>query len=358
MSNLRQTDPALWPAIMQQYRAAAAYRNRARGPQTAMSAPVEARPAAPLARQFAPPAEAPPAVNLQPRGVNRLPAANSELEAPNSPPQHNYPQTGRAPIDLRTVNRAPSAGAHLGAVVGASFEAPDNPDWQAQLRKTINVLESQVADAPKTPEEVAQHARLRMLYMLAGQRDEAARPIQALPPAMQDFWSKQAFGMAALLDTKRTGDATSRAAETKLILDEALTRLAESAPLVVRNLAFCTAVQSYGRTSEFKKCEFTPGQEVLLYAEIENFTSEATPKGYHTSLRSSYQIFDSRAQRVADHDFTTTKEYCDNARRDFFICYQLSLPTRIYPGKHTLQLTVEDLKGQKVGQTSVEFTVK
>ncbi|MEE9602903.1 MAG: hypothetical protein V3V75_06335 [Thermoguttaceae bacterium] len=358
MSDLQRTDPALWPAIMQQFRAAAAYRNRAQALQAATSGPVEARPAAPLAQQFVPPGEVPPSVDLQPRGVNRLPAANSHLEAPNSAPQDNYPQTGRAPIDPRVVKREPSGGAHRGAVVGASFEASGNPDWQTQLRNTISALESQVADTPQTPEEVAQHARLRMLYMLAGRRDEAARPIQALPPAMQDFWSKQAFGMATLLDTQRTGDATSRTAETKWILDEALTRLAESAPLVVRNLAFCTAVQSYGCTSEFKKYEFDPGQKVLLYAEIENFTSVATPKGYHTSLRSSYQIFDSRAQRVADHDFTTTEEYCDNARRDFFICYQLSLPTRIYPGKHTLKLTVEDLKGQKIGQTSIEFTVK
>ena len=38
--------------------------------------------------------------------------------------------------------------------------------------------------------------------------------------------------------------------------------------------------------------------------------------------------------------------------------YEFRLPDRIYPGKHTLQLTVEDLKSKKVGQSTVDFTVK
>ncbi len=199
---------------------------------------------------------------------------------------------------------------------------------------------------------------MRMLYLLAGRRDDAVQPIPSAPPADQEFWSKQIYGLATWLDTERAGDATRRAAETKQILEEAVTRLGESAPLVVRNLAFCTEVQSYGCTTRFKTYEFVPDQEVLLYAEVENFTSEATPKGFHTSLRSSYQIFDNRGQRVADHQFPTTEEYCQNPRRDFFIGYRLRLPKRIYPGKHTLQLTIEDLKSHKVGQSSIELTIR
>ena len=61
---------------------------------------------------------------------------------------------------------------------------------------------------------------------------------------------------------------------------------------------------------------------------------------------------------MADHDFTVTEEHCQNQRRDFFIGYHLRLPKRIYSGKHTLQLTVEDLKSHKVGQSQIDFVVK
>ena len=197
-----------------------------------------------------------------------------------------------------------------------------------------------------------------MLYLMAGRRDDAVEPIISIPASHQEFWSKQLYGLATWLDAEETADDARRAGETKQILEEAVARLGESAPLVVRNLAFCTNVQSYGCTKQFKTSEFSPGQEVLLYAEVENFTSEATPEGFHTSLRSSYRIFDSRGRQVADHQFTTTEEHCQNPRRDFFIGYHLRLPDRIYPGKHTLQLTIEDLKSHKVGQSSIELTFK
>ena len=70
-----------------------------------------------------------------------------------------------------------------------------------------------------------------------------------------------------------------RAAEAKKSLDEAACKLGESAPLVVRGLAFSTEIQSYGCHTRFARDEFAPEQEVLLYAEVENFTSERTPKG-------------------------------------------------------------------------------
>jgi hypothetical protein len=127
---------------------------------------------------------------------------------------------------------------------------------------------------------------------------------------------------------------------------------------VVRSLAFCTEIQSYGCIKAFEHCDFTPGQPVLLYAELENLSSESTPKGIHTSLQSSYQIFDGRGQRVADEEFTVTEEYCRNPRRDYFIGYELRIPERIYPGKHTLQLTVRDTRSQKIGQATIDFTVK
>ena len=156
---------------------------------------------------------------------------------------------------------------------------------------------------------------------------------------------------------EQSPDAAGRAVEAKTALAEALGRLAESAPLVVRSLAFCTEVQSYGCAKRFEKYEFQPNQEVLLYAELENFGTERTPKGCHTSLRSNYQVVDSRGRPIEDHAFAATEEYCQNVRRDYFIGYHLRMPKRIEPGKYSLQLSVEDLKSKKVGQASIEFDV-
>ena len=125
----------------------------------------------------------------------------------------------------------------------------------------------------------------------------------------------------------------------------------------VSNVTFCTEVSSYGVYTKATSGEFKPGQEVLLYAEVDNFHSAESREGFHTALQSSYKIFDSQGKQVAERDFPITEEHCQNRRRDFFIRYFLTMPDRVYDGKHTLQLTIEDTLGKKIGQSSIDFTI-
>ena len=350
LEDLRESDPSLWPLVMQQFRATAAYRQRAMG-RVATTQPAE-----------------------------RLPPVNDVAATPTESLQEKYPRTADPPIEAE-----PPANQASSQVVQASYTQPaekgtgpicrNGPegaahkldlspfppvagDWRQRLAGAIEALEVEVPKNPTTPAEMAQHARLRMLYAAAGRREDAVRPIPEAPAATQQFLSKELDGLTTWLNVEQTPDAARRAAETKPALVEALSTLAESAPLVVHHMAFCTEVRSYGCAKRFEKYEFQPNQEVLLYAEVENFASEPTPKGYFTSLRSSYQILDGRGQRVVQHAFATTEEHCQNLRRDFFIGYHLRLPKGIGPGTYTLQLSIEDLKSQKVGQASIEFTIK
>jgi hypothetical protein len=374
-ADLLRSDRSLWPLLLTQFRAAAAYRQQAQqreasGNPNGTASPGEAQrlaypsyPAAPavaLSRPAAPTptAEASPA----PRPI--VGARASADPQPVQQPSASVPQQVKAEPALADKLTAATKKSDSprpvkdAEILPASHDQPAATDLHAHLAAAIRDLESQSKTPPKTEAEIAQQARLRMLYLLDGRREEALRPIPSVPSATQEFWSQQLFALGTWLDTERTPDGPRRAAETKRILNDAMVRLAEAAPLVIRNLTFCSAVQSYGSLTPFPKCEFAPDQELLLYAEVDNFSSEPTPKGFHTSLRSSYQILDSRGQRVDEHEFTTIEETCQSPRRDFFIGYHLRLPKRIYPGKHKLQLTIEDLKSHKSGQSTVEFLVK
>jgi hypothetical protein len=352
MENLRQSDPSLWPLVVEQFRATMSYRQqaaeRARAATSVAPASTEAvatcETTVPVGSQDVARVERLPDVN-----VERLPTTCDVAVAPNEAPRGAYPNTSDSSLAA-----APARPASDG-VVQASYTEPVAEDWRQQLAHTIEALEAEAAQHPTT--DVAQQARLRMLYAAAGRREDALRPIPATSPAGQQFLSKELDGLSTWLNVEQTPDVARRAAETKPALSEALAKLAESAPLAVRNLAFCTEIQSYGCTKRFEKYEFRPSQEVLLYAEVENFVSEATPKGYHTSLRSNYQILDARGQRVAEHAFATTEEYCQNPRRDFFIGYHLDLPKDLQPGRYSLRLSIEDLAAHKAGVASTEFAV-
>lgn len=322
LGQLHESDPSLWPLVVQQFRATAAYRRRAK------------RVAATGRAQ-------------------RLPPVDEVAVVPIEAPQEQCPSVFDPPTET-----LPPPSQASGQVTQASYVAPVADDWRQHLATAIATLEVQAPPNPSTPADVADHARLRMLYAAAGRRADAVRPIPSPSPTEQQFLAKELDGLTTWLDAEQIPETARRATEAKPALAEALGKLAESAPLVVCNLAFCTEVRSYGCAARFEKYEFQPNQETLLYAEVENFASESTPKGYHTSLRSTYQILDEQGQRVVEHAFAPTEEHCQNIRRDYFIGYHLRLPKALGPGKYSLRLSIEDLQCHKVGQASIEFAVK
>lgn len=381
LESLHQTPPELWPLVAQQFRAAVEYRLEfqrraqqekvAKSPQAGADGVLLNAGPSPLAMAPGPDASASPG-----RGSSReawaadaqefenaggLPVSGDVAEPRSIGPAADVPGKGQ-PLPSGANTAAASDGdegyALDNRVRQVSYEAESPEDWQGHLNRAVGLLETEVEGSPQSSDEVTQHARLRLLQVLAGRRDEALAPIPMMAPSRQDFWSKELCGLAALLDGDSASDATQRVAEAQPFLSEAAERLGESSPLVVRNMAFVTDVQSYGDYTPFDENEFVPGQKVLLYAEVENFRSKQTAKGFHTALRSSYKIFDSRKQQVADHEFNTNEECCRNRRRDFFIGYEFSLPVRLYAGEYNLQLTVEDLNGGKIGQSTIEFTVR
>ena len=267
---------------------------------------------------------------------------------------------------LRAPNQMPTAFAGHAAVATAmsaltTTTTPgeaDRSEWQRNLDVAITALEQQTRDAPRTVDEVGQHARLRMLYLAGGRRNDTMRPIPGVLPAQQDFWSEQLYGLATYLGNDRLPDSGQRAAEAKRYLTSAADKLGELGTLSVRNMAICTDVYGFGSYEKFDTLEFAPGDKVLVYAEVENYRSLSTEKGFLTTLRVSYEILDSRGQRVDQIQPPDIEDYCATRRRDFHIRHFVDMPQRIYDGTHTLQLTIEDTQGQKIGQSSIEFTIK
>jgi hypothetical protein len=183
----------------------------------------------------------------------------------------------------------------------------------------------------------------------------------------QQFWIDWLYGTSVYLDNAATPNDGQRATIAAERLRDAVQRLGEQANLMVSNVVFCRRVTSFGVYEPFAakagaaavNNEFVANQEVLLYAEVRNFTSVSTAKGHHTLLRPSYQIFDSQGRRLGSVvELDESHDYCQRPRTDFFVCYHIYLPTRIDPGDYKLKLTVEDVHGGKVHENSVDFSIK
>lgn len=350
LDGLKSTDPALWPQLLTYFRTAAEK-------QRSVVAPVdEIKPAS---------AVEPPKVVPIEKPENETKALSDEADVKKSSKLAGESTEKELRNRKRTKagkGNATTASASKGSTERKVTRKPKSEkppaDWRDQLNASIAKLEKQTQEAPDDTAEIGQHVALRMLYLAAGRRDDALKPIAGIPAAQQDFWSKEIFGLAAYLDQTRNPDNSRRAAEANHHLREATARLGEIATLQVRNLTFCSEVSSYGVFKPFAATEFQAGQELLLYAEVENFKTEHAERGYHTALKASYQILDERGARVEEKEFALTEEYCQNPRRDFFVRYFIWLPQKIYGGRYTLQFAIEDTLSQKIGQASQEFTIK
>lgn len=356
LHDLQQVDPSLWPQMIVQFRAQLAYAERARQQanltasntttsntatsNTATSVAAAPTPSSSAALSPGAAASVQPVSHLAGKGDEQSVVPAVALTSTAS----SEKSTGKSALSGAAASSAPADGK--------------NTAWKAHLEATIAAKEAQLKTDGKGEGDEVRQAQLRMLYLLAGRRDDALRPIPDASAATQGFWSEQLYGLAAMIDERAAGDEGRRAADARQHLDDALFRLRQRCPLTLRNLAFCKRIQNFGCIEPFEGTEFSPGQPVLLYAEVENLVSQAMSRGHHTALRSSYQIFDGRGQQLTEEQFTMTEEYCRSPRRDYFVSYVLHMPERITPGKYTLKLTVEDLKGHNIAQSSLDFSIQ
>ena len=209
-----------------------------------------------------------------------------------------------------------------------------------------------------TPTEQLQHQAVRRLVLLAsGQFEGAMEPIEALQAHEQEFFRHSLQAWHHAIDPSGNPVLARR---WPLVLNsqrEALAQLAAISSLEVKNVAFCSNVEGFGSITKFPTAQFRSGQELLLYCEIDNFISEQVKDGFETKLQGSYEIVDASNVKVADVLLPQDAEVCKRARRDYFLVYRIYMPSKIEPGRYQLRLTIEDMKGKKFGQSSLDFQV-
>ncbi|MDX1963774.1 MAG: hypothetical protein SFX18_11510 [Pirellulales bacterium] len=293
---------------------------------------------------FANPAAAPtPPVNtaapLQSVNSAATLALNVPAELPDPESTHVSPRT----IPAATV---------------AAASPPDSPE--AALLAALSALETGIqrgqgnlSGAPNQRELM----RVRLLQALAGQTDAALEPITGLNPQQQEFLNLQVSGLAALLAQQPQASAPRRLSLAAEHLRNAAEQLGQSAGLIVRNLQFCTEIKGFGTFTRFAKEVFKPGQDLLLYAELDHFTTSEHERGFHTKFAAKYQVLDGVGQRVVERDLILAEEICQNRRRDYFVSYFIKLPENLNPGEYSLKLIVTDQFSGQFGESALKFSI-
>jgi len=216
--------------------------------------------------------------------------------------------------------------------------------------------------ASRRQDFVEKQVHLRMLYLMSGQQARALERVRGLEPADQEFWTQVMWSLANYFDVEGIPNQDDRATQTITQLRSAIQRLQETAKLEIRNVDFCTKISSFGNYEAFESNVFNPGQPVMVYGEIQNFTSDRGSDGvYRTQLQSTIEVHKVTTQNsevIETIKFDATTDLCRNHRRDYYHSYELQIPAKATSGSYALVLIVEDQFSKRVATFSRNFTVK
>ena len=128
--------------------------------------------------------------------------------------------------------------------------------------------------------------------------------------------------------------------------------------------ALCTEVTGFGNYQEFGRNEAGhyaflahSGQQVVIYVEVENFTSELNANGeWETQISQQLVVYtDHDGIPVWREQWKAGVDSSKNRRDDFFIVQLISLPDRLSVGRYQLKVHIRDERSQAEAETSIEF---
>jgi hypothetical protein len=133
--------------------------------------------------------------------------------------------------------------------------------------------------------------------------------------------------------------------------------------LQIANGALCTEVTGFGQFKPFRTSSFESGQRLLVYCEVDNYTSTLTVVDFEnqfvTRLRGSYAIHDAENRVVQEADYPIVEDVARNQRRDFYMHFPIQLGD-LQPGAYRIKLQIEDLNGNQTAalSTGMKFNVR
>jgi hypothetical protein len=209
---------------------------------------------------------------------------------------------------------------------------------------------------PPHPEDTL---RLRLLYLAAGQDEQAVAPIKDMDPVQAELLAAIVKAISssrqAMLQPLDSNPAALTAAE------ELRRLIGQQAGVVIARLALVTKVTSYGDYEAISPARFKAGNEIhaYVYTEVGNFRSEPVDGDrLHTLLAEKVQVFDAAGKIVWERSENKIEDRVRSPRRDFFIPFPIHLPANLAPGDYVLKVTIEDRIGSTTDQQRLSFSIQ
>ena len=226
----------------------------------------------------------------------------------------------------------------------ATLKSTPRQDWPVVVEEFTAVLAAaQIANAPEasgaaeatdeSPSVAAASESVTTTTTTAKRDAAAAEPVAPMPPA-----------------------ESPRTAATEP--DQPPAQPAPIQPVFgVQNACFASRVRAWGVVDRFETAQFQPGQEVIVYFELDQLTSRESAEGHTTRIDTVLRLVDASGRRVHEWTFEPLEETCGSHRRDYFARYLVAVPPATPAGSCRLEVVVTDTIAGRTAQTSMPLDV-
>ncbi len=301
--------------------------------------------------------------------VSRVAPTIEAGEPETQPATAELPMLDLGPVSVPDGGKSLPMNRKLTTYAGppVRFEVIDNTvPWTEQLSATIQHVQSQLAIEDEPAARNGLEVNLRLLEVLQRQMADVEVRQDSLSDEEKQFWKHQLDAIALMLNPNDSADSDlarhHTAINTLEHLRKAVERLESIAELKITNGAFCTEVSGFGQFKTFPTTSFAPRQRMLVYCEVENYSTMqkqvVSQTQVHTRLRGSYVIYDQQGRAVQQAEYPIVEDIARKRRRDFYMYFPIQLED-LTVGQYKLELMVEDLNGNQTAsvEPGLEFHV-
>ena len=128
-------------------------------------------------------------------------------------------------------------------------------------------------------------------------------------------------------------------------------------PLAIQNACFASRVRAWGVVDRFETAEFEPGQELIVYFELDQLASRTSAEGHTTRIETVLRLVFEDGRRMHEWTFEPLEETCGSHRRDYFARYLVALPTATPAGPCRLEVAVTDTIAGRTAHATLPLTV-
>jgi hypothetical protein len=120
----------------------------------------------------------------------------------------------------------------------------------------------------------------------------------------------------------------------------------------IRTACFASRVQAWGVFDRFPTDRFTPGQEVIVYVELDDLAASTAADGHTTCIDAVLRLVAADGRTIDEWNFEPIAETCVNRRRDYFARFVIRIPESAAAGRSHVAIAITDtLAGKTVEKT-------